>query len=64
MEGEKDLQLIIRHAKRGNSKEINLSNMGLSALPNELLQLRQLESLNLSGNKISTISGIGALTTL
>jgi len=45
---------------KGNAKteaaELNLSKIGLSALPNELWQLTHLISLNLSGNHLTSLS--------
>lgn len=56
-----DVKLKIRHAKRGNEKAIDLSNMGLIELPTDLFQLGHLESINLSGNKLSTLRRIEQL---
>jgi Leucine-rich repeat (LRR) protein len=47
-----DVKLKIRHAKRGNERTLDLSNMGLSELPVEITQLTMLESLNLTNNKL------------
>jgi len=47
-----DVKLKIRHAKRGNERTLDLSNMGLSELPIELTQLTMLETLKVNNNKL------------
>ena len=59
-----DVKLKIRHAKRGNVKQLDLSGMGLSELPAEITQLSMLESLNLSNNKLSSLKRIVELSNL
>ena len=56
-----DVKLKIRHAKRGNEKSIDLSNMGLIEIPSDLFQLGLLESVNLSNNKLSNLRRIEQL---
>ena len=56
-----DIKLKIRHAKRGNERQIDLSNMGLIELPIDINQLTNLESINLSGNRLKHLRGIEAL---
>ena len=56
-----DIKLKIRHAKRGNERTIDLSNMGLIELPIDINQLTNLESINLSGNRLKHLRGIEAL---
>jgi Leucine-rich repeat (LRR) protein len=50
-----DIKLKIRHAKRGNEKNLDLSGFGISELPVDLLQLTMLESINLSNNKLTSL---------
>ena len=56
-----DAKLRIRHAKRGNEKSIDLSNLGLSEIPTEILQLSALETVNVSGNRLSSLERLGQL---
>ena len=56
-----DAKLRIRHAKRGNEKSIDLSNLGLSEIPAEILQLSALETVNVSGNRLSSLFRLGQL---
>ena len=56
-----DIKLKIRHAKRGNERTIDLSNMGLIELPIDINQLTNLESINISGNRLTNLRGIEAL---
>ena len=51
-----EIKLKIRHAKRGNEKELDLSGMGISELPVDITQLTMLEKINLSNNKIKDLS--------
>lgn len=53
-----DIKLKIRHAKRGNEKSLDLSNMGLSEVPIDITQLTMLESINLSNNKLLNLKRI------
>ena len=59
-----DIKLKIRHAKRGNERSIDLSGMGLIELPVEINQLTNLESINVSGNRLTSLRGIEALQDL
>ena len=45
----------IEEAKASGGREIDLSNLSLTALPPELSELKELESLNLEGNSFLTI---------
>ena len=56
-----DVKLKIRHAKRGNERSIDLSRMGLISLPIDINQLTNLESINLSDNRLTNLRGIEAL---
>jgi len=56
-----DAKLRIRHAKRGNEKSIDLSNLGLSEIPTEILQLSALETVDVSGNRLSSLERLGQL---
>ena len=47
-----DVKLKIRHAKRGNERHLDLSNMGMMELPVDITQLTMLESINLENNKL------------
>ena len=59
-----DIKLKIRHAKRGNERSIDLSNMGLIEIPADIMQLTCLEQINLSGNKLVNLRGIEQLQNL
>lgn len=59
-----DIKLKIRHAKRGNERQIDLSGMGLIELPQDINQLTNLESINVSGNRLTSLRGIEALQDL
>lgn len=50
-----EVSLIIRRARRGNSKNIDLSNRSLTSISNDLLKVQTLETLNLSRNLIVSI---------
>ena len=50
-----EVSLIIRRARRVNSKNIDLSNRSLTSLPQDLLKISTLETLNLSHNMIVSI---------
>ena len=59
-----DVKLKIRHAKRGNQRELDLSNMGLTELPVDVTQLTMLEVINLSNNKLSNLKRVEQLPNL
>lgn len=63
-----EVSLIIRRARRGNSKNIDLSNRALTSIPQDLLKITTLETLNLSRNMIvsipDSISDLENLTSL
>ena len=59
-----DIKLKIRHAKRGNERNLDLSNMGLIEVPMDITQLTTLESINLSGNRLTNLRGIEQLQDL
>lgn len=59
-----DVKLKIRHAKRGNEKQLDLSGCGLSDIPVELTQLTMLESVNLENNKLTNLRRIEQLPNL
>lgn len=50
-----DIKLKIRHAKRGNERNLDLSGMGMSELPADITQLTMLENLNISNNKLNNL---------
>jgi tRNA A-37 threonylcarbamoyl transferase component Bud32 len=50
-----EVSLIIRRARRGNSKAIDLSSRSLTSLPLDLLKISTLETLNLSHNMIISL---------
>jgi hypothetical protein len=50
-----ELNLKLRHAKRQNAQNLDLSNLEIESVPVELFQLKSLLILNLSNNKISEI---------
>ena len=59
-----EIKLKIRHAKRGNERNIDLSNMGLTEIPVDINQLTSLESINLSNNRLTNLRGIEELQQL
>lgn len=59
-----DVKLKIRHAKRGNERSLDLSNMGLTDLPAEITQLTMLETLKLSNNKLQNLKKVEQLPNL
>jgi len=59
-----DIKLKIRHAKRGNQRALDLSGMGLTEIPADIGQLTNLESINLSGNRLTNLRGIEELQSL
>lgn len=50
-----ELSVFLRHAKRSNKKDLDLSRRELSYIPKEVFAMRTLEELNLSDNKIVAI---------
>jgi Leucine-rich repeat (LRR) protein len=50
-----EVSLIIRRARRVNSKNIDLSNRNLTSVPQDLLKITSLETLNLSHNMLASI---------
>jgi Leucine-rich repeat (LRR) protein len=56
--------LKIRHAKRGNERTLDLSNMGMSELPADITQLTMLENLNISNNKLNNLRRVEQLPNL
>jgi len=59
-----DIKLKIRHAKRGNEKNLDLSGMGMSELPVDITQLTMLETLNISNNRLTSLRRIEQLPNL
>jgi len=59
-----EAKIKIRHAKRGNERNLDLSNMELLALPIDITQLTMLESINLSNNKLSNLKKLEDLPNL
>jgi Leucine-rich repeat (LRR) protein len=59
-----DVKLKIRHAKRGNEKTLDLSNMGLTEIPIDVVQLSLLETLIVSNNKITSLKRVEQLANL
>lgn len=59
-----DAKLRIRHAKRGNEKSLDLSNLGLSEIPVEIQQLSLLESVNVSNNRLTSLVRLEQLPNL
>ena len=59
-----DLRLKIRHAKRGGETKLDLSGMGLTEIPEDVFTLTQLESLDISDNRIASLDRIGCLHNL
>jgi len=50
-----DIQVILRHCKRGNEIKLDLSGRGLTVLPSDLYNLGNLEVLDLSRNKLNAL---------
>lgn len=50
-----ELSVYLRHAKRSNKRELDLSNRELNYIPKEVFAMRTLEELDLSNNKIGII---------
>lgn len=59
-----DIKLKIRHAKRGNERTLDLSNMGMSELPADITQLTMLENLIISNNKLNNLRRVEQLPNL
>jgi internalin A len=59
-----DIKLKIRHAKRGNERQLDLSGMGLSEIPVDIVQLTMLETINLSNNKLTSLRRLEQLPNL
>ena len=59
-----DVKLKIRHAKRGNERHLDLSNMGMMELPVDITQLTMLESINLENNKLQNLKRVEQLPNL
>lgn len=59
-----DIKLKIRHAKRGNEKTLDLSNLGMSELPVDITQLTMLETLICSNNKLTHLRRVEQLPNL
>ena len=59
-----DIKLKIRHAKRGNERTLDLSNMGLTEIPVDVIQLSLLETLNVSNNKLTNLRRVEQLPNL
>ena len=56
-----DIRLKIRHVKRGGETKLDISGMGLTEIPDEIFELTQLETLDISDNRIMSLGKIGAL---
>ena len=50
-----ELSVFLRHAKRSNKKDLDLSERELNYIPKEVYAMRTIEELNLSNNKIAFI---------
>lgn len=59
-----DVKLKIRHAKRGNDRTLDLSNMGLTELPADITQLSMLEVLIVQNNKLTNLKRVEQLPNL
>ena len=55
---QSDIKLKIRHAKRGNEKILDLSGMGISEVPADIIQLTMLEVLKLGNNKLTSLKRV------
>ena len=56
-----EIKLKIRHAKRGNERTLDLSNMGLTEIPVDIVQLTLLETLIVSNNKLTSLRRVEQL---
>jgi len=54
----------IQEAVRGNKRNLNLSELGLKAIPDEVKNVKNLTTLDLRNNQISDISAVAGLTSL
>lgn len=62
---QSDIKLKIRHAKRANATELDLSNMGISGeLPIDVSQLTMLERINIANNKLISLKNLDKLPNL
>ena len=59
-----NITLKIRQARRENEKNLDLSGMGLSEIPVDIKQLTFLESINVSNNKLQSLSRLEQLPNL
>ena len=59
-----DIKLKIRHVKRGGDTKLDISGMALTEVPEDVFSLTQLESLDISGNRITSLEKIGSLLNL
>jgi hypothetical protein len=59
-----DLSLKVRQCKRMGGTKLDISNMGLTSLPAEVLDLTGLETLNISNNSISSLDKIDIFSSL
>ena len=59
-----EIKLKIRHAKRGNERTLDLSNMGLTEIPVDIVQLTLLETLIVSNNKLTSLRRVEQLQNL
>ena len=50
--------VLIKNAKENNAKELNLSQLTLGKIPDEIVELRYLNQLNLSKSKIQDYSNL------
>jgi internalin A len=50
-----ELSVYLRHAKRSNKKDLDLSNRELTSIHKEIFSMRTLEELDLSNNKLTSI---------
>ncbi len=56
--------VLIKNAKENNAKELNLSQLTLGKIPDEIVELRYLNQLNLSKSKIQDYSNLKNLHSL
>ena len=56
-----EIKLKLRHAKRGNDRTLDLSNMGLTEIPVDIVQLTLLETLIVSNNKLTSLRRVEQL---
>ena len=53
-----DLSIKVRRAKRSGEPSIDISGMGLTSIPSELLELTHLTKIDMSGNQIKSLDKI------